>query len=56
MPNNLTLKQLTYFVALAETRHYRKAADRIGISQPSLSQQIVGLEASLGVDLVGRGR
>ena len=56
MPNSLTFKQLTYFVALAETRHYRKAADRIGISQPSLSQQIVGLEASLGVDLVERGR
>lgn len=53
---DVTLKQLGYFVALADTRHYRKAAERVGISQPSLSQQIVGLEASLGLDLVERGR
>lgn len=52
----VTLKQLGYFVALADTRHYRKAAERVGISQPSLSQQIVGLEASLGLELVERGR
>lgn len=56
MPNDLTLKQLTYFVALADTRHYRKAAERVGISQPSLSQQIVGLEAALGLELVERGQ
>ena len=56
MPSDLTLKQLTYFVALAETRHYRKAAERVGISQPSLSQQILALETALGLALVERGQ
>ena len=56
MPNDVTLKQLNYFVALAETHHYRKAAERVGVSQPSLSQQIVGLEAALGLELVERGQ
>ncbi|MFK7939089.1 MAG: hydrogen peroxide-inducible genes activator [Roseovarius sp.] len=54
--DELTLRQLRYFVALAETRHYRRAAERVGVSQPSLSQQIVGLEAALGLELVERGR
>lgn len=56
MSAELTLRQLTYFAALAENRHYRRAAERVGISQPSLSQQIVGLEAALGVTLVERGQ
>lgn len=56
MPAAFSLKQLAYFVALAETRHYRKAAERMGISQSSLSQQILGLETALGLDLVERGQ
>ncbi|WP_350334232.1 hydrogen peroxide-inducible genes activator [Coralliovum pocilloporae] len=56
MAQDITLRQLRYFVALADTRHFRKAAEQIGVSQPSLSQQIVGLEAALGLDLVERGR
>ncbi len=56
MSGEITLKQLSYFVALAETRHYRKAAERVGVSQPSLSQQILGLEAALRLDLVERGQ
>jgi LysR family hydrogen peroxide-inducible transcriptional activator len=56
MPGDLTLKQLTYFVALADTHHYRKTAERVGISQPSLSQQILGLETALGLALVERGQ
>ena len=56
MPENPTLKQLLYFKALAETRHYRKAAERVGISQPSLSLQIGRLEDLLGLQLVERGR
>ena len=56
MAGDLTLRQLSYFVALADTRHFRRAAERVGISQPSLSQQILGLEAALGVNLVERGQ
>ncbi len=54
--DEITLRQLRYFVALSEAGHYRKAAERTGISQPSLSQQILRLETALGVDLVERGR
>lgn len=56
MTGNISLRQLTYFVALAETRHYRKAAERVGISQSSLSQQILGLKTVLGLELVERGQ
>ncbi|WP_306115229.1 MULTISPECIES: hydrogen peroxide-inducible genes activator [unclassified Roseovarius] len=56
MADEITLRQLRYFVALAETRHYRRAAERMGVSQPSLSQQIVNLEAALGLEVVERGR
>lgn len=51
-----TLKQLKYFCALAESGHYRRAAERVGISQPSLSQQIANLEDVLQLKLVERGR
>ena len=56
MSGSLTLRQLTYFVALAEARHHRRAAERVGISQSSLSQQILGLETALGLELVERGQ
>jgi len=52
----LTLKQLRYLVAIAETGHFRHAAERCGITQPSLSIQIQNLEGALGVRLVERGR
>jgi len=51
-----TLKQLRYFVTLAETGHYGRAAQRLGIAQASLSQQISNLEALLRLRLVERGR
>ena len=51
-----SLRQLRYLVALSETRHFRKAAEAIGISQPSLSLQIGNLEELLGIQLVERGR
>ena len=51
-----TLRQLRYFVALAQCGQYRRAADQLGLSQPSLSQQIAALETALGVRLVERGR
>ena len=52
----LSLKQFRYLVALAETGHFKQAANRCGISQPSLSVQIQNLEEALGARLVERGR
>ena len=49
-----TLRQLTYLVALADYRNFRRAADAVNISQPTLSQQLRALEARLGVTLVER--
>lgn len=51
-----TIRQLRYFSSLAETRHFRRAAEAMGVSQPSLSLQISNLEALLGTTLVERGR
>lgn len=50
-----TLRQLEYLVAIADTRHFGRAADRVRVSQPTLSQQIRTLEDRLGVKLVERG-
>ncbi|WP_411818747.1 hydrogen peroxide-inducible genes activator [Hyphococcus sp. DH-69] len=52
----LTLKQLQYLLAISDLNHFRKAAERCGISQPSLSVQISNLEETLGVKLVERSR
>jgi LysR family hydrogen peroxide-inducible transcriptional activator len=51
-----TLKQLEYFIALAEAGSFRAAAERCGISQPSLSVQLAELERRLGQTLVERHR
>lgn len=51
-----TLKQLQFLVAIDETAHFRRAAERVGVTQPSLSVQIQNLEEGLGVALVERGR
>jgi LysR family hydrogen peroxide-inducible transcriptional activator len=51
-----SLRQLEYFVALAEKGSFRAAADHCGISQPSLSVQLAGLEKRLGQRLVERSR
>jgi DNA-binding transcriptional LysR family regulator len=50
----LDIKPLRYFVTLAETRHFGRAAARLSLSQPPLSRQIAALEASLGGRLVER--
>ncbi len=52
----LTLKQLHYLLAIEEQRHFRRAAERCGVSQPSLSAQLQTLEDALGVKLVERSR
>jgi LysR family hydrogen peroxide-inducible transcriptional activator len=51
-----TLRQFRYLVALDDTAHFRRAAERVGVSQPSLSAQIQALEEALGLPLVERGR
>lgn len=50
----LDIKPLRYFVALAETRHFGRAAARLNLSQPPLSRQLAALEEDLGVTLVRR--
>jgi len=50
----MTLKQLRYLGALAEHRHFGRAAEACAVTQPALSMQIRELEKDLGVDLVER--
>lgn len=52
----MQIHQLTYFVAVARTRHFTRAADMTGVSQPTLSKQIRVLENSLGTPLFVRDR
>lgn len=51
-----TLKQLRYLVAVADTLHFRRAAEAAHVSQPTLSGQLQELEERLGVRLVERSR
>ncbi|RLK55414.1 LysR family transcriptional regulator [Actinokineospora cianjurensis] len=52
----MTLQQLVYFLAVAQTRHFTRAAQRAHVAQPSLSKQISSLEAELGAALFTRAR
>jgi len=51
---DLKLKDLRYLVAVADQRHFRRAAARCFVSQPTLSSQLKKLEQSLGVQLIER--
>lgn len=53
--DQISLRQLRYFEALSQHRHFGKAADACAISQPALSLQMKTLEKSIGAPLIERG-
>jgi len=50
----IDIRQMRAFIVLAETLHFGRAAERLGLSQPPLSRQIAAMERDLGVRLLER--
>ncbi|MFD0757020.1 LysR family transcriptional regulator [Massilia norwichensis] len=50
----MEIRQLAYFVAIAETLHFSRAAEALGLAPSALSMQIQRLERELGVRLLER--
>jgi DNA-binding transcriptional LysR family regulator len=52
---DVSFQQLAYFVAVADVGSFTRAADSVGVAQPTLSRQLKALEEDLGAPLIDRG-